>query len=310
MSIQWQICCERWGHYEVKSFNDKRKITGVQFMIGVIAVSYVLTTVIFRYVDTISFTAWSVSFWDCLFEGKLNEFYSYTVLNIRGAAHGRVGGSWLTFFPWILWNFPIYLTHSSNMSLHVDSMACILWAKLFLLLCVLGIAFYAYKIVFLITKGNIHSAFTAAILAAGGGELINCVGYTGQDEVVYLLCLMIALYYMLKGRRYIFLLWGTIAVTICPIIILPFISIVLYYEKNVLKDIFFIGTTCIPSVVFEIIYRNDEIYQAAKQINTVDVFNQMMNGELFSTTVGTVSVAGTALVILLLCTYAGTGKHR
>ena len=59
----------------MKSFNDKRKITGVQFMIGVIAVSYVLTTVIFRYVDTISFTAWSVSFWDCLFEGKLNEFY-------------------------------------------------------------------------------------------------------------------------------------------------------------------------------------------------------------------------------------------
>ncbi len=294
----------------MKSIVEKRESVIMWAAVGLIIISYLLTALLFRYIDTVSFTAWSVGFWDCLFEGKLNEFYSYTVLNLRGAEQGVVEGSWLTFFPWILWNFPVYLTHTSPANMQVDSMTCVLWAKLFLLLCVFGIAFYAYKIVLFVSKGDQKSAFIAAILASGGGELLNCVAYVGQDEIVYLLCLMIAIYCVLKGKRRVFLFWGMVAVTICPIMLLPFIAIVLYFEKNILKDIFYVGVAGVPSVLFEVVYRNDEMYQAVKDTNTIGVLNQMMNGELLSTTFGAVSIAGVALVILFFICYIRNSEQE
>lgn len=268
-----------------------------------IALAYTVTSLLFRYEDIVSYTTWSVDFWDLFFEGRIDEFYEYTQLNIRGAAHSVFSGSWLTIFPWLIWNLPLYLTHPISSMPHVDSMACILWSKLFLVLCVIGVGIYVYKIVLLITKDKENSLF-AAILASGGGELLNCVAYAGQDEVVYLLFFLIAVYELLRNKKKWFLLWSCLSVTVCPIMLIPFLAVLLFYEKKLLKIIGSVIFVCIPTVLFELAYMGDKVYQAVKGINTSAVFGKMLEGDMIDTAVGVTSVSGIALVILFYICYA------
>lgn len=82
-------------------------------LLALICVTYLITSVIFSFRDGLSLTVWTVEFWDVLFSGNLADFYDYTDLNLRGAPHGAVAGSFLPILPWCLWNFPIWLTHRS-----------------------------------------------------------------------------------------------------------------------------------------------------------------------------------------------------
>lgn len=83
----------------------------LKISIVILIVLYLVISVLFRYEDTVSYTVWSVNFWDLLFQGRLGEYYTYSYENLRQAPHGLFCGSYLTVFPWILWNFPLWLTH-------------------------------------------------------------------------------------------------------------------------------------------------------------------------------------------------------
>lgn len=268
----------------------------------ILIVSYFVISCLFRYEDTASFTVWSVNFWDLLFEGRLGEFYSYSMDNLRQAPHGVFCGSYLTIFPWILWNFPLYLTHLPA-GTPVDSFLCVIWSKILLLICVAGAAFYAYKIVKNVIKGDEEQAWLAAVLAIGGYEIVNSTAYAGQDEIIYLACMMAAIYYLLIGKKKAFWACSCMAVTICPIMLVPFLSAYMIYEKNIFK---ILGGTVLllgPSVLFEIIYRNDTLYQQTKGANTVFIFQSMMNGDLIGTALGTVSMVGMAIILLFFVCY-------
>lgn len=64
-----------------------------------LAVVTILTTflalITFEYWDLDSMTAWTMNFWDLFFEGRLNEFYEYTALNVHGAQHYNCEGNFL-----------------------------------------------------------------------------------------------------------------------------------------------------------------------------------------------------------------------
>lgn len=282
-----------------------RKIPNIYLKVCflILIVSYFVISCLFRYEDTVSFTVWSVNFWDLLFEGRLGAFYSYSMDNLRQAPHGLFCGSYLTIFPWILWNFPLYLTHRFPDNILVDSFPCIIWSKILLLICVAGVAFYSYKIVKNVIKGDEEQAWLAAILAIGGYEIINSTAYAGQDEIIYIVCMMAALYYLLIGKKKAFWVCSCMSVTICPIMLVPFLTAYLIYEKNIFKILG--GTILIlgPSVLFEIIYRKDELYQQTKGANTVFIFQSMMNGDLIGTALGTASMVGIALIFLFFICY-------
>ena len=65
----------------------------------VLIILYLVISVLFRYEDTVSYTVWSVNFWDLLFQGRLGDYYSYSHENLRQAPHGLFCGSYLTVFP-------------------------------------------------------------------------------------------------------------------------------------------------------------------------------------------------------------------
>lgn len=73
-----------------------------------------LALITFEYWDLDSMTAWTMNFWDLFFEGRLNEFYEYTALNIHGAQHYNCEGNYLWLLPWCLWNLPLWLVTSGG----------------------------------------------------------------------------------------------------------------------------------------------------------------------------------------------------
>jgi len=269
----------------------------------VLIILYLVISVLFRYEDTVSYTVWSVNFWDLLFQGRLGDYYSYSHENLRQAPHGLFCGSYLTVFPWILWNFPLWLTHPISQNVRVDSVACIFYSKLLLLLCVIGIAFYVYRIAKVVFRKSDEQACLAAILSVGGYEIVNSTAYAGQDEVVYLFFILAAVYFLLAGRKRMWLLFSCMSITVCPIMLIPFLTVYLIYEKNILKILGGTGMVLIPSLFFEFVYHSDEIYQESKGINSTSIFESMMDGDRIGTALGTVSAVGVAIILVFFLCY-------
>lgn len=276
----------------------------------VLIVSYLTIAFLFSYEDIVSYTTWSVNFWDLLFQGKLGEFYVYAQENLRQAPFEGFCGSYLTIFPWILWNFPLYLTHPFPEKITVDSMPCILWSKLLLVVCIVGIGVFAYKIVKDIFNLAEEQAWIAVLLSVGGYEIIDSTVYAGQDEVIYIFLFLASLYLLLRGSTKGFLIGTCLSVTVCPIMLIPFLTVFLICEKNIFKLLLGTIFTLTPSLLFEIAYSNDEIYQRTKEINTSGVFECMMNGDLVGTALGNISLVGVALVILFFICYVTEKKEK
>ncbi len=289
---------------------DKISKPYLKLCFTVLIVSYLAIAFLFSYEDIVSYTTWSVNFWDLLFQGRIGEFYAYAQENLRQAPFEGFCGSYLTIFPWILWNFPLYLTHPFSKSITVDSMPCILWSKLLLIVCILGIGVFSYKIVKDIFKLEEEQAWMTVLLSIGGYEIIDSTVYAGQDEVIYVFLFLVSLYLLLRGSMKGFLIGSCMSVTVCPIMLIPFLAAFLIYEKNIVKISFGTAFTLIPSLLFEIAYRNDDIYQRTKEINTSGVFECMMNGDLVGTALGSVSLVGVALVILFFVCYVTEKEEK
>lgn len=276
----------------------------------VLIVSYLTIAFLFSYEDIVSYTTWSVNFWDLLFQGRLGEFYVYARDNLRQAPFDGFCGSYLTIFPWILWNFPLYLTHPFPEKITVNSMPCIIWSKLLLIACIVGIGVFSYKIVKDIFNLEEEQAWMAVLLSVGGYEIIDSTVYAGQDEVIYIFLFLVSLYLLLRGSMKGFLIGACLSITVCPIMLIPFLAAFLIYEKNIFKLFFGTIFTLIPSLLFEIAYSSDEIYQNTKGINTSGVFEYMMYGDLVGTALGNVSLVGVALVILFFVCYVTEKEEK
>ena len=264
----------------------------------IISLCYLLFSVIFRYEDTISFTAWSVEFWDCVFNGKgLTGYYTYALENIRGAIHGAPQGSWLTFFPWIIWNFPLFLTHMDPKSV-VIGQASIIWSKCLLLACLLVMSVFIYKITKRLTKGNTTVSLYAVLLTCGSLELLDSLAYTGQDEIMYIMLLVMAIYFSMINKKVLACVLAIMSVTICPLMIIPVFFLFAVYDDKLYVTILKSITCLLPTVLFEICYRNDAIYATLKDTNTVGTFQLMMNVSTFQSAMGTVCIAAVGLVIM------------
>lgn len=277
----------------------------VLFYVGIalIAISYLFVLSMFRYEDTVSFTAWCVTFWDSLFSGNLGHYFTYAQNNYRGAIHNAAYVPWITFIPWIIWNFPIYLFNPLSKNADVGGMKCIIWSKMFLVVCLIVLCIYIFKILMHITEDNFEFALVGVLLVASSLEVLSAVAYSGQDEIVYITAFTIALHHFIKGKKRSGLAFSVLAVTINPLMIIPVLVMVLLLEKRIWAIILHAVLCLLPGMLFEVAYRNDLAYQQEKTANTKMVFQSMMNKGTIDTTIGPTSIAVVLLIILLFFAY-------
>ena len=203
----------------------------------IIAITGLVCLLSFNYMDGLSLTVWSVEFWDMLFNGNNQNFQEVFVENLRNSPHsgdGISGTVLFSSFPWAIWNFPLWLTHSFGSNTNILTMPCLIWSKFFLMLCSVVSALQCYHIVDFFTSNKKNSRLTA-LFFLGSGTLVISVGYSMQNEIFYILSFLISLRYFFNNRFYLSMLWLCIAVTQCPFMILPALFILLVKEKNIIK---------------------------------------------------------------------------
>lgn len=263
----------------------------------------------FEYEDVDSLTAWSLNFWDLFFKGRLDEFYVYTAQNIRGAVHENCGGNYLWILPLCVWNLPLWVIHSLRGTLLATDFLSICWTKLFLYLLHIVTAYVSGKICAMMTSDRKKIILTMLLVLASP-EILLSVGYTGQDEIVYICFFIVSFYCFLKNDWKKCYLCMVCCVTLCPIMILPVLAVLLIREKRISRLLLYMLGTIVPLLLFEVIYRKDLIYQEVKHANDfVHLIQEMLQGSTISTNWGDLSIAGMILCLVYFICYFAQGSQ-
>lgn len=278
--------------------------------IGMTLLAYVVTSLLFKYEDIVTNTIWSVNFWDVLFGNGLSDYYRYGAENIRGSIHGTPDKSWITLCLEIVWVFPLWLYSTISGNMDVTGMKCILYMRLFLVLCVAIMCVYIYRIVKSFVDTDEESALLAVLLTVGSMEIYDSVAYAGQDEIVYLMLFVMGVYYRFVNKKYISLIINALVVAMCPIMLLPIVCINVLFEKRIVRFLVDCAVLFVPTLLFEFAYKNDEIYSAVKGTHTITTFQNIMNSGVFQTTIGNVSIALIGICIIFYFGFVSNKKEE
>lgn len=213
----------------------------------VMALGVIFMSIIFRYGDGLSITAWSVEIWDAIASGRLSDFTAVTTENLRGAPHGACGAI-IQLLPWAIWNFPIWLTHPLNGSAYIFSSICVLWSKLFLIGCAFLGGLLCYRIINHVNGNNKHGK-AAAVLCWGSGTLVMSIGYFMQDEILYILTFLGAIYCTFYGKQMWSLICVIATVTFAPFMLPPCLLLIIYQTRKVIVIFGQAMLTLLPSIV-------------------------------------------------------------
>lgn len=221
---------------------------------------------LFEYGDCKAYTQWSINIWDALAEGRISEYFLVTAENARQAY--RAGNCYgiLYLLPWGLWNLPIWLTHYFNGNMDINTPWCFFWSQLFLFICSLVTAYYGARIAYYFSKSK-NVAKDAFILIIGAASLMVSVGYSGQDEIVYLTAFVMGIYYYISEKHGTGLIFLGISVILCNMIIIPVLAFLLFYEKNVIRLVIFVIGAILPEKLVSFVCGSKDIDYLVKSSN-------------------------------------------
>lgn len=211
-----------------------------------VTVSIAMGLTVFWYGDGQSLTVYSVEFWDALFSGRVQDYYTVTVENLRNAPHGGGTGFVLAILPWAIWNFPIWLTHTFSGNFTVLTPLCIIWSKLFLVLCWVAVGMMCYHIVVFFTRDK-ERASIAPFFIWGSGTIFISVGYAMQDEIIYILFFLLAIYCFLNNQQGWSTFWMVMSVTLYPVMMILALFLIIAKSKNIIKIFFYCILSLLPT---------------------------------------------------------------
>ncbi len=273
------------------------------FLLGL---SIAIASVLFSYMDFKSLTVNTIQIWDALFSGRIHEFFLVSAENLRGSPAGGNCYGVLYLIPWAIWNFPIWILNMDAAS-NILNPVCFLWSKLFLIFCSVLTAFYTKKMVERFTDSQ-KIGTLAFILTMGAGSLLISVGYSGQDEIIYLSFLLIGMYDLIGGKKKkAFILLG-FAVICCNVMLIPVIALLLLYEKNIIKLLLYFVCILVPDKIVSLLCGSNDIEWLIDAGNykmtahyTLDTYaDWFFERTVFHTGIGTVSIYVIIIVLVYL----------
>ena len=229
----------------------------------------------FEFKDFDSITAWSLNIWDLIFSKDLGlkDFYPYTAQNLHGVLHQYCQGNYVWLFPLSVWNFPLWLiVNLFDVSVVIGNPWCMIWSKLYFIGLHLALAHVAYLIC---NKLGVKS-YLAPLLILVAPEILISAEFAGQDEITYIFCVLLAIYFAMCDKWKLSYLCCVLAVSFCPIMLLPATAIILYKEKKVVRVVLYEIGLLVPLMLFEVAYINDEIYQIMKRVYSIGPFVEQL----------------------------------
>ena len=266
-------------------------------------ISLVVMVVMFSYADSYINNCWAMELLDCVFRKTEMGFYEYSALNTRNAywyaTYMSCDKTILVMIPLAIWCIPEWIAHEITGEVLAVGFWDIMWLKLGLMLCVSITSVECAKIVRLIRPEA--DSLLVYPLIFGSFEVLFSIGYFGQDEIVYLMFLVLAFRYIISGKIRRFLLFATMSVSLNIMMIVPILLMILFYEKRPVIIVLYSALTIVPTGIFNFLYRSDAVYH---QNNWMDMAGDAM-GDLFKDDISLSRGEGTvSLFLLVICILA------
>ena len=270
------------------------------------------TMLSFRHGDSQYNIAWSVELLDCIFRKTELGFYEYSKINTR-AAPWLVGAvncdkTVLVMLPLAIWNIPVWIAHEISGDMIVTGIWDIAWMKFGSLICTFITAAECSRIIRIVKPDADHLLVYPLII--GSYDVICSTMYYGQDEMIYIMLLMFAMRFMLEGKMKKFLIFATLSVTLNTELLIPFLLMVMFFEKRIQFVALNVLITYAPSLIINLIYSNNELYRSNNWVDmTGDQMTDLFNGDIgFAREGGNVSLF--LVIICILVFFVFTRKKE
>lgn len=223
----------------------QRKIECILFMIGCF-----FSCAVFKHSDIESLIAWSLEIPDAFIRGGISGYSEILSQNLWNAVHGVVYNPFSLFgIIYGIWNAPILFIHYIFDTGYSFTVPTLLWGKMFFVFLLLATGYISYKIVYQMTLRK-DRAVIAAILIWGSTTMMISIGFSGQDEIMYMFTFMMALYFTINNRNSVALFWMAISCLLCPVMLVLCIVVIISMTKKILEVIIRCGILSVTTILY------------------------------------------------------------
>lgn len=256
----------------------------------------------YKYWDGKSMTVWSTVLLDCTFDGRLYDFYDVIHQNLHEGPQWYCGYNYLMLIPWAVWNIPIWILQRFARLRVVDHTLMMVWSQMFLVFLLGVTVLYSRKIMDFFGVDHDTKSWSSYLIITCPFTFLG-IFISGQSDLVVITTTVMAIYYLLQKKRAIFLLLMAYSISAKPFFIFALIAVILLVEKNVIKILLQLGSSIIPMLLFDLIYKNAPLYQESMGIGTSSsiIENTITNG--IAATGGNASFVIMGLVAIYFIAY-------
>lgn len=221
--------------------------------LAVIVAGYLLYSLCFSYGDGPWLTNFGTAILEALYEGNPSRYYEIFYTN---ASYQEFPPTKINAFNFILigvWNFPVWLAQHFFPGAVSSLPAAVFWEKLMYVPVLLWMGFYMTRIMTRVGVSERMQDITV-LTFWGAVPLTISVFFFGQDEMLYLLTMLMGIDAVSCRRKVMEWICFSLTVVLNPIMLPPVLMILLLRHKNLL---FVVGTVVsyfIPAGLFFLLF--------------------------------------------------------
>lgn len=274
----------------------------VAILIGIIML------LMFSYIDLKSLTIWSTNIFDCIAEGDISQYYSYTALNKYNVSHKYVSGTLYSLMIWAIWNIPIWLIQYFKGIEIINNELLLVWSKLFLVASLGTTLFLTYKICNILFKEKKMSKWITFLATTFIYTYIGVL-YAGQNDILICMFATLGLYFLIREKNIWFYIFSALAISVKYFYLIPYIPLILLTEKKIWKIIVKIGSGISPIILFRILFSSFPMYFESQAANKSDSILKGFFGSGIKVANG-VTLSFFVLAFIIICFIAYITKPK
>ncbi len=209
----------------------------------------------FIYSDILITSRHGINLWECLFTGNIGNFYEYnSVAKVESYAFYMELGAFYDFPVYIIfaiWNIPMYVVEKNSDINLFQSLPCLMYMKTILIVFSIGTLTAMRKIAQLcgVTRERL---FLLSIMFLTSVLYVSSVVIISQYDIIAICFMMWGLFFYMQKKMKLFHIFFAVAVPIKFFAFFMYIGLILYKEKNLLKDLFYIVIPFLPIGFFRV----------------------------------------------------------
>lgn len=262
------------GSSEYGNFKIRRGVLTAEIFLT--AALLLTSFLIFFYTDFSDTLDNGVLLAESVVNGEFTDYYRYAAENANFMSQYSANYDIFLYGIFALWNLPTVIAHIVSGFDYMSSVAALLWCKALILAAVIASSFVLKKIVLLYS--DLRGAQLAQILFLSGSCVVIPAMVTVQYDILSILFMLCGIYYYLKDREGLFILFFALAVPLKLFAIFAFIPLILLREKRIP----FIVLKLIPAFAVNFVcslpFRGDPWYELCLGTQNRDAVDLILKG--------------------------------